>query len=90
MASTHPERAVLQRFARGEATRTEARQVVAHLLRRRCESCAATVRQEAWLVIEDSHRLACPGAITSQQRKRPRRLQAIAAGCDRPAPTVDR
>ncbi len=54
MASTHPERAVLQRFARGEAARTEAKQVVAHMLRRRCESCAATIRQEALLVIEDS------------------------------------
>ena len=49
MASTHPMKAVLQRFARGEATRVEGKEVVAHLLHRPCERCAASIRKEAWL-----------------------------------------
>ena len=59
MSSTHPPKAVLQRFARGEATRPEGREVVAHLLQR-CERCAETVRHEAWLLSlpEDLHLLA--------------------------------
>jgi len=44
----HPNFAVLRRFVRGEVTKAERKEVIAHLLRR-CGSCADKLRRAAWL-----------------------------------------
>ena len=44
----HPDPGVLRRFTRGDVTKAEGKEIVAHLLSR-CGSCAARVREAAWL-----------------------------------------
>jgi hypothetical protein len=51
--TNHPPRAMLWRFARGIAQRDEARQVVAHLLRR-CGACSQIVAAELPVLPERS------------------------------------
>ena len=41
----HPSHGALRRFVRGKVSPAERKAIVAHLLRR-CEACAATVREE--------------------------------------------
>jgi len=48
MASPHPSAESLNRFARGEASREESRQVVAHLLHR-CPACGRVISRAAGL-----------------------------------------
>ena len=47
MSPRQPEEEVLLRFAQGDSSRDEAREVVAHLLHQ-CERCASAIEEALW------------------------------------------